>query len=81
MFFVGVFLSIYSHPLKKLELFEKKSYRALKIPKMARSKLLKIFLKIEFDFFPFSNLLQGRYLIIKKNSFYFTFLSQSVLKL
>ena len=54
MFFDGVFLSIYSHLLKKLELFKlcrKKSYGALKIPKMAVSKLVKKF-KFFFLFYP-----------------------------
>ena len=37
--------------------------------------------KIKVNFFPFLNLQQGRYLIIKKYPVYFTFLSQSVLKL
>ena len=45
------------------------------------SKLIKIFLKNLLNFFSFLNLLQGRYLIIKKYSFYSTLLSQSVLKL
>ena len=41
--FDGVFLSIYSHLLKKIELSKfcrKKSYVALKFPKMACSKLV-----------------------------------------
>jgi hypothetical protein len=40
MFFDGVFLSIYSHLVKKLELskLHKKNYEALKILKMACSK-------------------------------------------
>ena len=45
MLFDGVFLSIYSHLLKKLELSRlcrKKSYGALKIPKMAFTKKVKI---------------------------------------
>ena len=51
IFFDGVFLSIYSHLLKTLELSElcRKSYGALKIPKITSSV-----------FFPFLNLLQGR---------------------
>ena len=47
MFFNGVFVSIYTHLLKKLELYKssrKKGYGALKIPKMACSKLFR-FLK------------------------------------
>jgi hypothetical protein len=59
----------------------KKSYRALKIPKMACTKLFKNLKKNISNFFPFLNLPQGRYLIEKKYSFYFTLLSQSVLKL
>ena len=44
MFFDGVFFFIYPHLLKKLEhskICRKKSYGALKIPKMACSKLVK----------------------------------------
>ena len=48
---------------------------------MAYSKLVKNFKKIYVNFFPFLDLLKGRYLIKKKYSFYFTLLSQSVLKL
>ena len=58
-----------------------KSYGALKIPKMACSKLVKIFEKILDNFFPSLYLLKGRYLIIKRYSFYFTLLGQLVLKL
>ena len=60
MLFDGVFLSIYSHLLNKLDLsklYRKKGNGALKIPKMACSKLVKYIL------FSFLNL-PGRYLII-----------------
>ena len=53
IFFDGVFLSIYSHLLKKLEiskLCRRKQYGDLKIPKMACSKLVKK-LKVFFSFF------------------------------
>ena len=71
MFFDGVFLSLYSHLLKKLDLSKlsrNKSYGALKTPKMA-------FFYASY-FFHFLNIQQGRYLIKKKYSFYFTLLSQ-----
>ena len=48
MFFDGDFFSIHSHLVKKLmlsELCRKKSYRALKIHKMACSKLVKLKIK------------------------------------
>ena len=48
---------------------------------MACSKLVKILKKDKGIFFSSLNLTQGRYLIIKKYSFYFTLLSQSVLNL
>ena len=47
---------MYSHLLKKLELSKlcrKKSYRALKIPKMDYSKQVKIYKKKLSYFFPF----------------------------
>ena len=55
MFFDGVFLSIYSHLLKKLELFKlcRKKFRALKIPKLACSKLVRNFEKFKLIFFLF----------------------------
>ena len=65
MFFDGVFILINLHLLKKLELL-----------KLSRKKLWGS--KIFFLFFLLF-LLQGRYLIIKKYSFYFTWPSQSVL--
>ena len=48
IFFDGVFLSIYSHLLKKLELYKlsRKKELVLKILKMACSKLFRFFLKI-----------------------------------
>ena len=59
----------------------KTNYEALKFLKMACSLLVGNLKIIEVHYFPFLNLLQGRYLIIKKYSFYFMLLSQSVLKL
>ena len=44
---------------------------------MACSKLIENLKKMEFIFFPFLNLLQGRYLIIKKYSF-FLFVAKSI---
>ena len=80
IFFDGVFLSIYAHLLKKLELSKKKLWSS-KIPKMACSKLVKNSKNNLSIFFPFLKFIQERDLIIKKNPFYVTFLGQSVLKL
>ena len=69
IFFDEVLLSIYSNLVKKLDLSKlckKKGYGALKIPKMACSKL------INFSFlFVFLKITTRKYLITMKYSFYF----------
>ena len=74
IFFDGVFLSVYSHLLKKLELYKlcgEKVMRLLKSWKWLVLSYLEIFQKNLVFFFPVLNLLQGRYLCMKKYYFYF----------
>ena len=76
----SLYIHIFSRSWSFLQYVEKKLW-GIKNPENGSFLARQNFLKIVVNFFPFLNLLKGRYLIITKFSFYFTLLSKPVLKL